>query len=272
LGYPAKPAALPLILQFPKPVNRIACKKKDASQPVRPQHYLPYIYPACLSKNRTKACCLKTRLIELKQECKFLGVDTMPDTYKTVAREMVTECKIQRSLFIAHVQETPTEKEARDFIAQISNKHKQATHNCSAYQIGLGKETSCYFDDNGEPSGTAGKPILGAILSRELTNITVVVTRYFGGKKLGVRGLIDAYGNAAGDALDRAGTITKTIYHTLCFTCNYPQLDQINYLVTQHHGEITESNYTDQVKLKIAVPRSFAAQLKNLLAKYGQIN
>ena len=73
----------------------------------------------------------------------------MTDQYKTVAREMITKCKIQRSLFIAHVKETPTEEEARAFIAQVSNEHKQATHNCWAYRVGMGKNEISYFDDDG---------------------------------------------------------------------------------------------------------------------------
>ncbi|MGI6143400.1 MAG: YigZ family protein [bacterium] len=190
----------------------------------------------------------------------------MEDQYKTVAREMTTKCKIQRSLFIAHVRETPTEKEARAFIARTSSEHKQATHNCWAYRIGVGKDEVSYFDDNGEPRGTAGKPIYGAILSRGITNVAVVVTRYFGGKKLGVRGLIEAYAGAAGDAIDHAGIITKRLRTTFSFTCTYAQLDQVHHLLNQLEGEILESSYSDSVKLTIAVPRSQAPQLQKSLA------
>ncbi|HHY36800.1 MAG TPA: YigZ family protein [Firmicutes bacterium] len=194
----------------------------------------------------------------------------MTDQYKTVAREMVTRCKIQRSLFIAHVRETPTEEEARAFIARVSSEHKQATHNCWAYRIGIGKEEVSYFDDDGEPSGTAGKPIYGAILSRDITNVAVVVTRYFGGKKLGVRGLIEAYAGAAGDAIDHAGIITRRLTTTFTFTCSYAQLDQVHHLLNQVEGEILESNYTDRVELTIAVPRSRGPQVAKALAELGR--
>lgn len=194
----------------------------------------------------------------------------MTDQYKTVAREMITKCKIQRSLFIAHVKETPTEEEARAFIAQVSNEHKQATHNCWAYRVGMGKNEISYFDDDGEPSGTAGKPIYGAILSRDITNVAVVVTRYFGGRKLGVRGLIEAYAGAAGDAIDHAGIITKRLLANFTFTCSYAQLDQVHHLLNQVEGEILESNYADSVELTIAVPRSRAQQLKRALADLGR--
>ena len=134
----------------------------------------------------------------------------------------------------------------------------------------MGKNEISYFDDDGEPSGTAGKPIYGAILSRDITNVAVVVTRYFGGRKLGVRGLIEAYAGAAGDAIDHAGIITKRLLANLTFTCSYAQLDQVHHLLNQLEGEILESNYADSVELTIAVPRSRAQQLKRALADLGR--
>ena len=193
----------------------------------------------------------------------------MKDTYKTVAREMLSKCKVQRSLFIAHVRETTTEEAARDFIAEIKDEHKQATHNCSAYRVGLGNQEISFFDDDGEPSGSAGKPILGAILSRELTDVTVVVTRYFGGKKLGIRGLIEAYGAATGDGLDLAGIIPKTLQDTLSITTEYQHLDQVNHIINQHRGEIIDSDYGVQVKLTIAIPRSLAPKVEKLLTPFS---
>ena len=182
---------------------------------------------------------------------------------------MIAKCKIRRSLFIGHVRETSTEKKARDYIAQIKEEHKQATHNCYAYRIGLGKDELSYFDDDGEPGGTAGKPILGAILSRDLTNVTVIVTRYFGGRKLGIRGLIEAYGAAAGDAMDHAGIVEKRIREIMDLTCTYPQLDQVQHLIHQYQGKIIGANYTDKVELTIAVPRSRLARVRRLLAEIG---
>lgn len=191
------------------------------------------------------------------------------DRYKTVAREMIAKCKIRRSLFIGHVRETSTEKEARDYIGQIKEEHKEATHNCFAYRVGLGKEEVSYFDDDGEPGGTAGKPILGAILSRDLTNVTVVVTRYFGGRKLGIRGLIEAYGAAAGDTIQHAGIVVKRIRETLDLTCTYPQLDQLEHLLRQHQGKIIEADYSDIVELTVALPRSRVSQVRRLLKEIG---
>lgn len=197
------------------------------------------------------------------------GVILVEDRYRTVAREMVTKGKIRRSLFIGHVRETATEKRARDFIAKIKEEHRQATHNCFAYRVGLGRDEVSYFDDDGEPGGTAGKPILGAILSRDLTNVTVVVTRYFGGRKLGIRGLIEAYGTAAGDAIDQAGLVVKRIQVTMDLSCTYPQLDQVQHLIHQYGGEILQADYTDKVELTIALPRSQLARVRRLLTKLG---
>jgi uncharacterized YigZ family protein len=194
----------------------------------------------------------------------------MKDTYKTVAAEVVVQSKIQRSIFIAHARETGSEEEVREFIGEIKEKHKQATHNCWAYQIGLGKRTQAHYDDDGEPSGSAGKPILGAIMSRDLTNVTVVVTRYFGGRKLGIRGLIDAYGETAGMALDEK-IVTKIIRRPFYLTCDYPQLDQITYLVKQYRGKIIQSNYQERISLKIAIPPSQLSQAKRVLREYGEL-
>lgn len=128
----------------------------------------------------------------------------MRDEFWEPARKAIYEIKIKRSLFISHAALTKNEEEAKEFILKTSQKHKQATHNCWAYRLGV-EPVREYYSDDGEPSGTAGKPILGAILHSGLTNVTLVVTRYFGGIKLGVRGLIEAYGEAASLCLEGAG-------------------------------------------------------------------
>ena len=109
------------------------------------------------------------------------------------------EEKIKRSVFIAEVFPCHDEDEARSLLASVTAKYRDATHNCRAYVLADGTE---YSSDDGEPSGTAGKPILGAIKRSGLVNVMVIVTRYFGGVKLGVRGLIEAYGDTAMSALE----------------------------------------------------------------------
>lgn len=111
--------------------------------------------------------------------------------------EFEFEIKIQRSRFIGHIEPCDSEQRAKEILKKIREKHNKATHNCWAYIIELNNYKIEHCSDNGEPPGTAGRPILGAIKRSGLVNVMLIVTRYFGGKKLGVRGLIDAYGLTA---------------------------------------------------------------------------
>lgn len=130
------------------------------------------------------------------------------------------ETKEKRSLFIGRVFRAENEEEARERIREISRKHADASHNCWAYRVGS-SGTVEYFSDAGEPSGTAGKPILGAILRADVVNAVVIVTRYFGGTKLGVRGLIEAYGKCASLALDAAGRKRRVRSRKAFVECSY---------------------------------------------------
>lgn len=195
----------------------------------------------------------------------------MKDQYDTVAQELTVKAVIQRSEFLAHVREVNTEQEAREFISAIKEQHKQATHNCSAFCLGLPPHETVFADDDGEPSGTAGKPILGAIKSSGVTNVVVVVTRYFGGKKLGVRGLIDAYGGVAKDAIQQAGIVTRIITQTFSIKCDYPAINSVMYYLQKYQAKILDSHYAEKVKLTISVRQSQAEQLQDILAQYGQI-
>jgi uncharacterized YigZ family protein len=188
-------------------------------------------------------------------------------SYLTVAREAVVELKIERSRFIGHACEVDSEAAAREFIARIQAEHRQATHNCFAYRLGTGKQEITYYSDAGEPSGTAGRPILGAITSLGLTNVAVVVTRYFGGKKLGVRGLIEAYGQAARRVLEEAGSIQRVVTRELEVTCSYAELDRLLYQVHSHGGKVVETDYDSEVRLKVAVPVSAWEKMQALLEK-----
>ncbi|KYH32715.1 IMPACT family protein [Neomoorella mulderi] len=188
-------------------------------------------------------------------------------SYLTVAREATAEIKIERSRFIGHAREVDSEAAAREFITRIQAEHRQATHNCFAYRLGLGKQEIVYYSDAGEPGGTAGRPILGAITSLGLTNVAVVVTRYFGGKKLGVRGLIEAYGQAARRVLEEAGSIRRVVTRELELTCNYAELDQVLYTVNSRGGRVVETDYDSKVRLKVAVPLSLWEEMRNCWRK-----
>ncbi|WP_406677704.1 IMPACT family protein [Moorella sp. ACPs] len=183
-------------------------------------------------------------------------------SYLTVAREATAEIKVERSRFIGHVREVDSEDAAREFIARIQAEHRQATHNCYAYRVGIGKQEIIYYSDAGEPGGTAGRPILGAITSLGLTNVAVVVTRYFGGKKLGVRGLIEAYGQAARRVLEEAGSIRRVVTRELELTCSYAELDRLLYLINSHGGKVLAADYGTEVRLKVAVPLAALGQVR----------
>ena len=191
----------------------------------------------------------------------------MRDTYQTIAQEAEVEIKIERSRFIGQVRPVNSEPEAKDFIAHISELHRQATHNTWAYRVDPERDIR-FASDAGEPTGTAGEPILRAILSQRLTNTAVVVTRYFGGKKLGIRGLIEAYGSTATQALAAAGTVKKLITESLQLVVDYPQLDHCLYFIRQYNGHVVASDYKQTVNLQVAIPRSkvseFIRQVENL--------
>jgi len=176
------------------------------------------------------------------------------DSYITVATPAEVEVKIERSVFLGWVREVSTEEEARAAISERQRLHREATHNCFAYRLGLPPREIVYYSDAGEPSGTAGRPILGAILSSGLTNVVIVVTRYFGGKKLGKRGLIEAYSEVARRTLEKAGRVVKVITRQAELVCNYSGLDRILKLLNSCGGRVAEAEYGEEVRLTVEVP------------------
>ncbi len=138
--------------------------------------------------------------------------------------------KERRSEFIASLHPAATADEARSFLEEIRRRNLSATHNCHAWRVNYpsGEEFS---SDDGEPSGTAGRPILGVLQSANMWNVAVVVTRYFGGVKLGVRGLIDAYSAAAQGVLSRAKPQKSLAYRAVTLRCGYPQLADARHLI-----------------------------------------
>jgi uncharacterized YigZ family protein len=175
-------------------------------------------------------------------------------SYLTVGQPATAEIVIERSRFIGHCREADSEAAAKSFISQIRAQHSQATHNCYAYRIGGGEHPLEYYNDHGEPAGTAGKPILGAIGRLDLTNTVVVVTRYFGGKKLGVRGLIEAYGQAATTVLEAAGPIQRIPQFTVRLTYGYADHSLILYRMNQIGATVLESQFTEVVATHFTIP------------------
>ncbi len=180
------------------------------------------------------------------------------DNYKTIRSAITFEMKEKGSRFICRARPVRSRDEAEFFIAQIAKQHFDASHNCYAYAVGCGAHEMTRFSDDGEPSGTAGKPILLAIQGRDLTNVAVVVTRYFGGVKLGTGGLIRAYGGVTSEVLDRAQHHTLYIKDKLALACTYHQLNSIMSFVEKFGGQISSSDYGEQIDLIIELRRSLS--------------
>lgn len=172
----------------------------------------------------------------------------MLDRYKTVRQAGSKEIVIKKSRFIGHVMPVETEEEAVAFIEEIKKKHWNATHNCSAYMIGERDEIQKQSDD-GEPSGTAGKPILEVIRHQGRKNVAIVVTRYFGGIMLGAGGLIRAYTDGAVAAMESGEPITRVLHREILVELDYTWLGKVENELRNRGVRMGETNFADTVTL-----------------------
>ncbi len=187
--------------------------------------------------------------------------------FLSVKKHSEIEININRSRFIGNVIKVNNEDEAKDFIKDISRNYKNATHNCWAYKI-FDKREIFNFSDNGEPSGTAGKPILGAIEMNNLINVVIVVTRFYGGVKLGVRGLINAYGETASLAIKDAEICE--FKKALVYDCkaDYSKFNEIEKLLKRIEGwKFREHNFAADVNFKISVLEENFEEVMNVIEK-----
>ena len=178
----------------------------------------------------------------------------MLEQYRTVYQGGESEIVEKKSRFIATVRLVKTEEEALKFIEEIKKKYWDARHNCYAYVIGERKEFMRCSDD-GEPQGTAGKPMLDVLLGEELYNIAVVVTRYFGGTLLGTGGLVRAYSKAVQEGLKNSILITKNHGVCLLVGIDYNGVGKLQYLFGQENLPILDSRYTESVEFEVLVPK-----------------
>ncbi len=183
----------------------------------------------------------------------------LPDSYLTLASTSMVEIKIQRSRFIALSSPASDEISARKFIAETAKKFYDSRHVCHGWRLGLGNDAWENRNDDGEPSGTAGEPILAAIRRTELTDVVVCVVRYFGGIKLGTGGLGRAYGGAADQVLEVAPR--KEVLMGQQFIVEFPYAKQktILHLLGQHQGKAVDEQYGAAVNWTIWVPHSTAS-------------
>lgn len=179
----------------------------------------------------------------------------MLPSYYTVKGYGENEIVIEKSRFIAHVSRAETEEEAQEFIQTIKKKHWNATHNCSAYLIGE-KDQIQKANDDGEPSGTAGVPILEVLKKRHLKDTVVVITRYFGGIKLGAGGLIRAYGKATSEGINATGVVERKLMKVMHTKVDYTWLGKLENELRSSVYSVKEIHYLDTVEVETFVEES----------------
>ena len=194
--------------------------------------------------------------------------------YKTTAENGTASYEIQKSRFIAYTSHVETEAEARDFVAAIKKKHFDARHNCSAWVLGADSSQQKSNDD-GEPGGTAGNPILEAIKQHGLTNVVVVVTRYFGGIKLGAGGLIRAYSHTASLGLEATPCLEVKPFCLMEAEMDYSLLGTVENWIRNEELRTGETAYLDRVTVRLLVEpadcEAISTELTNLTAAQCKI-
>lgn len=192
------------------------------------------------------------------------------DSYRTIARESRIEIKVKGSRFIGESRLVSDPDDALSRLADIRKREYSATHHCWAYRAGTEEPVAFKYSDDGEPSGTAGKPIFDVIAGEGLTNCLVVVTRYFGGTKLGTGGLVRAYGDAARQVLNASGV--KVRYHRIGYNLDmdFTYYNPVQQLLSRLEADIIDSQFTDRVTLHIAIRRSRAETLERDYAETTQ--
>ncbi|MFC8653647.1 YigZ family protein [Streptomyces sp. JL1001] len=193
----------------------------------------------------------------------------MQEQYRTVARAGVHESEINRSRFLCSLAPAATEEEAQDFVARVRKEHPTATHNCFAYVIGADASVQKASDD-GEPGGTAGVPMLQMLMRRETRYVVAVVTRYYGGVKLGAGGLIRAYGGVVGEALDALGTITRQRFRLATIRVDHQRAGKLENDLRATGRDVREVRYAEAVTIVIGLPdadvEAFTAWLADVTA------
>jgi len=198
----------------------------------------------------------------------------MSDTYCTLESPGRAEHTVDGSRFLAEAAAVDTRTAAEERITTVRAREHKATHHCSAYRLGVGGDTFRY-DDDGEPSGTAGRPILRQMDAHGLTNTLVVVTRYFGGTELGTGGLARAYGDAAAAALEQADRVSRVVRTPVQIRYEYDDTAPAERVLRQFDVDVQASEYTDVTTLTVGVRQSevdaFVDAFTNALSDRGDV-
>ncbi len=190
----------------------------------------------------------------------------MTDEFNTITATSEGYYTEKRSKFLAFAHHVETQEEVKQLLTDYRKKYYDARHVCYAYMLGA-ERTDYRANDDGEPSSTAGKPILGQINANGLTDILVVVVRYYGGVNLGTSGLIVAYREAAADALAQATIVTRQVEEEVCYTFSYPQMNDVMRIVKDMNPRIVSQTYDNTCVIRLAIRKSEAPQLRARLAK-----
>jgi uncharacterized YigZ family protein len=186
------------------------------------------------------------------------------------AREARTEIRVVNSRFVATVGPVFSVDEARAFIERIEREFDDATHNVPAYLIGHGASTIAHYSDDGEPSGTAGPPSLAVLKGSDLGDVAVVVTRYFGGTKLGTGGLVRAYSQAVREVLSILPRAVKVPTHTIRIETPYSIFEPIRRLVKHNSGQILDEVFAGEVTLSVRLPQARLAEFQDALRELSR--
>lgn len=195
----------------------------------------------------------------------------MNDEYKTIT-EQIGEGSYseKRSRFLAFAHHVESVEQVKELLAQYRKRYYDARHVCYAYMLGP-ERSEFRANDDGEPSSTAGKPILGQINSRELTDVLVVVVRYYGGVNLGTSGLIVAYREAAADALEHAEIVTRQVEELVNYSFAYPQMNDVMRIVKEMSPRIVSQQFDNTCEITLAIRQSEAEQLRAKLEKLNEV-
>lgn len=190
----------------------------------------------------------------------------MEDTYRTITNQSEGLYKEKGSKFIAFAFPVQTEEQIKDYITLLKDEYFDARHHCYAYVLGA-KRDKFRMNDDGEPSSTAGKPIYGQILSNDLTDILIVVIRYFGGTKLGVPGLINAYKTAAADAIANAEIVERTVNRVFTIQYDYVVMNSVMKVIKECNPEVLDRRFENLCTMVLSIRESEADALLARLEK-----
>jgi uncharacterized YigZ family protein len=188
------------------------------------------------------------------------------DTYQTISSTSRGIYKEKGSKFIALAFPVSSEEDIKMRLALLRKEYHDARHHCYAYCLGADK-SAWRVNDDGEPSGTGGKPIFGQIQSMDLTNVLIVVVRYFGGIKLGIPGLINAYRTAAREALENASIITETVEELYEISFEYLRMNEVMRILKEEHAVILGQDSGNACKIRFSIRRSFGLKITERLQK-----